>query len=66
MPDVSWNTPEMFQIEDRGYGRGVGHLITPNGRLIAIHHEQDDFANACIKEVYSQYLNNKPAQEQTQ
>lgn len=49
--------PELFMSEDRGYGRGVGSLITPTGTVVAIHHEQDEFANVCIKEVYSQYLN---------
>lgn len=49
--------PELFAVEDRGYGRSVGHLITPTGNVIALHHEQDEFANACIREVYSQYLN---------
>lgn len=57
--DRSWYSPELFSLEDHGYGRGTGHLVMPNGTHIAVHQDDDDLANALIREVWSLYLNEK-------
>ena len=47
-------TPHPFpdvQLEDRGHGRGVGHVAMPNGSWVAIQHDHDQaFVDAVLDE----------------
>ncbi len=51
------SNPTLFEIEDRGYGRGVGQAIHPNGSIIAVGQEADELSAALLREVYSLHLN---------
>lgn len=48
----------LFDIEDRGYGRGVGHLLHPNGSLIAVSQEELSLPlnNVLAKQTYEEWM----------
>lgn len=53
--DASWTpptTPHPFSnvtLEDRGHGRGVGHIAMPNGSWIALNHDAEQaFTDAVL------------------
>ena len=55
--DDSWVPPETphpfpnVTIEDRGHGRGVGHIAMPNGSWIALNHDAEQaFTDAVLDE----------------
>lgn len=55
--DRSWVPPESnhpflnVTVEDRGHGRGVGHVAMPNGSWIALNHDAtQEFTDAVLDE----------------
>lgn len=64
---MSTYEPSLFDLEDRGYNRGTGHVVLPSGQLLAVSQESngDEWAAVLFKQVMSLYLNDKPTQEHT-
>jgi hypothetical protein len=50
---VSWWTPELFDLEDHGYGRGTGHAIGPGHSLIAAHQGDGLWSVTALRTVYT-------------
>lgn len=55
---MSTYEPSLFDLEDRGYNRGTGHIVLPSGQLIAVSQEADgdEFAAVLFRDVLSLYL----------
>ncbi len=47
----------LYEIEHRGYSRGVGHLIMPSGQLIAVSDEEAglELNNTLARLVYAEW-----------
>ncbi len=50
--------PALFDLEDRGYGRGMGHVVMPSGQLLAVSHEADalELNNVLLRLVYGEHV----------
>ncbi len=63
--------PSLFDLEDRGYNRGTGHIVLPSGQLLACSQESgaddsqesgaDEWNAVLFKEAMSRYLNDEGA-----
>lgn len=49
--------PAVHMVEDRGYGRGVGHCVLPSGQLLAVSHEEPnlEFNNELTRLAYADH-----------
>ncbi len=45
----------LFQLEDRGYGFGTGHLCLPNRTFVAVAHSDDDTSNALLRAAWDEW-----------
>lgn len=40
--------PCLFELEDRGYNQGCGHLVMPDGSHVAVAHNDDEMGSALV------------------
>ncbi len=52
-------TPDstLFELEDRGYGHGMGHLCLPNGSHVAVAHSDDTTSIMLLLAAWNEWEN---------
>lgn len=47
--------PDLFWLEDRGYGYGTGYVCLPNGTHAVVAHSDDETSIALLKATWNEW-----------